>query len=410
MTKRKTLVSGLIILLVACWIYAAPYLAVRSMRKAVENRDAVALADYVNFPALKESLKASFTAHMAKVMAEKKDNNAFAALGVAMANALINPMIDSLVSPEGLSAMMNGQNPSLAKQKEEQTLEARSGSSDDEPITKMRYENFNRFTVSTSDKRNQGREVTMVFLRDGLSWKLSAIRLPADDALVAVSTTPNQPEISTTSDQQPQGEVQQLMAKEEVLNDKCRGGSGDSPDTMTACDQRNNVLKEIENLGWCWGHKDDIGANRTWVACIPTDAQPSENRGGVPSTDYKATLPIANNPSQQPPTSVQTADKAPPQNPAPLTETSEQANTGPSFNCSKASTQVEIMVCGNTELSALDRKMVTAYKDVLASASPDNIIRIKSEGTRWRTSIRDKCGAVECVRNAYLTRIGELSR
>lgn len=177
MTKSKKLVSGLIVLLIACWIYASPYLAVRGMKEAVKNGDAVALADYVNFPALKESLKASFTAQMTKSMGEMKDNP-FAALGAAMANALINPMIESLVSPEGLAAMMNGHKPSLANQKEEKIQEARSGASDDEPIVKMGYENFNRFTVKTSDKINPTQEVTMVFLRDGLSWKLSAIRFP----------------------------------------------------------------------------------------------------------------------------------------------------------------------------------------------------------------------------------------
>lgn len=179
MTKSKKLVFGLIILLVACWIYASPYLAVRSMKDAVKNRDEVTLADYVNFPALKESLKASFTAQMTKSMEEMKDNP-FAALGAAMAITFINPMIDSLVSPEGLAAMMNGHKPGLTNQKEEKIQEARSGAGDDEPIVKMGYENINRFTVKASNKINPTQEITMVFLRDGLSWKLSAVRFPAN--------------------------------------------------------------------------------------------------------------------------------------------------------------------------------------------------------------------------------------
>ena len=101
-----------------------------------------------------------------------------------MANAFINPMIDSLVSPEGLAAMMNGHKPSLATQKEK-SPDAHAGASDDEPIVKMGYENFNRFTVTTSDKNHPTKEVTMVYLRDVLSWKLSAIRFPTDDAPIA---------------------------------------------------------------------------------------------------------------------------------------------------------------------------------------------------------------------------------
>ena len=68
MTKSKKMVFGLIVLLITCWVYASPYLAVRGMKKAVQDGDAVALADYVNFPALKESLKANFTTQMMKSM------------------------------------------------------------------------------------------------------------------------------------------------------------------------------------------------------------------------------------------------------------------------------------------------------------------------------------------------------
>lgn len=180
MTKNKILISGLIVLLIACWIYATPYLAVRNMKEAVKNGDAVALADYVNFPALKESLKASFNVQMTKSMAEMKGNPLFAVLGANIANALIDPMLESLVSPEGLAVMMQGHKPSPSTQKEEKKQEARSDASNDEPIVIMGYENINRFTVKTTDKTNPTQEVTMVFLRDGMSWKLSAVRFPTN--------------------------------------------------------------------------------------------------------------------------------------------------------------------------------------------------------------------------------------
>jgi uncharacterized protein len=92
-----------------------------------------------------------------------------------------------------------------------------------------------------------------------------------------------------------------------------------------------------------------------------------------------------------------------------IAEPSKQISVGPSFNCAKASTQVEIMICGKTELSTLDRKMAAEYKNVLALASPDDTTRIKSEGALWRTAVRDRCDSVECLRSAYVARIGEIS-
>ena len=180
MNKNKQLIFGLIVFLIAGWIYASPYLAVRNMKEAVKNGDAVAVADYVNFPSLKESLKASVNVQIAMSMVEMKGNPVFTALGANVANALVDPMFESLVSPEGLAVMMQGHKLNPAAQKEEKRQEASSDASADEPILIMGYENINRFTVKITDKTNPSQVVTMVFLRDSLSWKLSAVRFPTN--------------------------------------------------------------------------------------------------------------------------------------------------------------------------------------------------------------------------------------
>lgn len=67
---------------------------------------------------------------------------------------------------------------------------------------------------------------------------------------------------------QPQDPViQSFMEQEEELNDKCRGGSGDSPDTMVACEHRDRVLGQLASRGWCWGPFAAIGAEKHWIKC-----------------------------------------------------------------------------------------------------------------------------------------------
>ncbi|KAF1003692.1 MAG: hypothetical protein GAK36_00200 [Pseudomonas sp.] len=56
------------------------------------------------------------------------------------------------------------------------------------------------------------------------------------------------------------------------LNEACRGGSGDSPETQRYCDRRDEAYSEIESRGWCWGPDDAIGADKSWIAC-PKGAQ-----------------------------------------------------------------------------------------------------------------------------------------
>lgn len=59
----------------------------------------------------------------------------------------------------------------------------------------------------------------------------------------------------------------QLIADADRLNGKCRGGSGDSPDTMSACEQRDEVIGQLKRLGWCYGPDYEIEAKKRWLLC-----------------------------------------------------------------------------------------------------------------------------------------------
>jgi hypothetical protein len=173
MSTKTTLSIAIVFIAFSTWFYFTPHLAVSGMKSAAEAKDAAKLSGYVNFPALKESLKASFNAKLASEVTKEKDGNPFAALGAALAAAFINPMIDALVTPESLAMMMKGDKPQPAK-KTEQTK-----SSDSDPDTSMSYESFDRFVVTVKKKGTTEEPLGLVFNRDGMfSWKLSALRLP----------------------------------------------------------------------------------------------------------------------------------------------------------------------------------------------------------------------------------------
>ena len=62
---------------------------------------------------------------------------------------------------------------------------------------------------------------------------------------------------------------QALIAKEEDLNDKCRGGLSTLRATMAACDRRDAVLGVLEKRNICWGPRDVMEAEMHWVRCKP---------------------------------------------------------------------------------------------------------------------------------------------
>lgn len=162
----------LVVALLGTWLFFTPHLTVNSMKSAADVGDANTLANYVDFPAVKESIKRSIGAKISEATKDQQDNP-FAFLGAAMALAIINPLIDTFVSPSGLSMIMKGEKPSL------EGKQARNSKSQSDADISMSYDGMNRFIV-TITKRNEGEKpLRLIYNREGLfSWRLTAIDIP----------------------------------------------------------------------------------------------------------------------------------------------------------------------------------------------------------------------------------------
>lgn len=180
MNKKISLsLIGFAALIVSIGFYFTPYIAVHNMRKAAENRDAETLSDYVDYPSLRESIKANLNAKFAGEAVKSPPKSPFEAFGAALAVVLVNRMVDAFVTPESLAMLMKGEKPGANSSAEHSGNDVKS----DRPKTEtsMAYEGINRFVVKVQDKeKNQaGAPVELVFKRYGLvSWKLASLRLP----------------------------------------------------------------------------------------------------------------------------------------------------------------------------------------------------------------------------------------
>lgn len=79
-----------------------------------------------------------------------------------------------------------------------------------------------------------------------------------------------------------------------------------------------------------------------------------------------------------------------------------------SFDCSKASSDVEKMICHNSELSSLDESLAKAYKSARAVLSEAEIVNLKSEQLAWLKS-RNACTDIACLKTSIASRIEKLS-
>jgi len=77
-----------------------------------------------------------------------------------------------------------------------------------------------------------------------------------------------------------------------------------------------------------------------------------------------------------------------------------------SFDCTKAATEIEKIICSDSELSKLDESLNVAYLRALKRTDILNQV-IKSQ-RQWLIHERNECHDAACIKSAYKTRIKEL--
>ena len=151
------------------WYFESPLWTLKGMKDAAQSHDADALNAYIDYPALRESLKAELMARM--MVAAQKDKSGFGVLGMAFGSAMMGPMIDGLISPAGMRAVL------LANKQENMGPAASALHVPEKPIIMRR--SLSEFIVTSQNRPNSG----LVFNRHGLSWMLSGVELtPGSDA------------------------------------------------------------------------------------------------------------------------------------------------------------------------------------------------------------------------------------
>lgn len=77
-----------------------------------------------------------------------------------------------------------------------------------------------------------------------------------------------------------------------------------------------------------------------------------------------------------------------------------------SFNCSKAQSNIEHMICGSPTLSQLDDELAALYREALSKVSDPADLRVIQRS--WITNSRDRCKDSQCVESAYRIKLVDL--
>lgn len=165
------------------WTASGPWRAIEGIRQAVKTEDARALARHVDFPAVRASLKPQVQDRLVRAAGVDAQSGPLAAFGLTVATGVAGGLVDAMVTPVGLGALMEGRK--VWNRVGNIPPPSRSDTSaQPEPIPdpRLRFESVSRATATVN--LADGSELTLVMTRKGLRWRLAGIRLPppADSA------------------------------------------------------------------------------------------------------------------------------------------------------------------------------------------------------------------------------------
>lgn len=190
---RTLLLAGLIgfVIAGAGYLYFSPHLALGELRDAIDEGDEEKLRDHVDFPVLRENLKDQLNAVLMEEASDGMAENPLGALAIGLASRLVEPVVDSLVTPAGIAQLARGDNPARDLAGDAFRRDARTGTAAEDSTpereernpfddARLTRDSLDRFSVWVPTEEAGSDEIRLVLHREGLTWKLTNIVLPTD--------------------------------------------------------------------------------------------------------------------------------------------------------------------------------------------------------------------------------------
>jgi Protein of unknown function (DUF2939) len=185
MKKLFSLTAVLAVFALCGWFYFTPHLTLKSMKDAADSRNGEKLVEHVNFPLLREAIKARLNSKLSDRASKEGQTNPLSGLSTALFAKMVDPLVEKMLTPDNLMTVFKG-NASALPMGRPQGKDRDQGKSEEEPKGKestqdisMGYESFNRFSASVKKKGSKDAPVTIHLQREGIvSWKLIDIDFP----------------------------------------------------------------------------------------------------------------------------------------------------------------------------------------------------------------------------------------
>lgn len=191
--KTKLIILGVVLAaILGGWYFVSPGYSMMQLRNAAEAADEAELAERIDFPAVRQSLKDDLKARMASEMGGR-DTDGLEGFGAMMATAMIDPMIDGLVTPQSVAKLVEdgkiggsgaevlGGMAGIPTGDDAGGGAMLPNGEEQPPEWEIVRDGISGFTASPKSRETgmvDPRSPALQFERDGLGWRLVAIDIP----------------------------------------------------------------------------------------------------------------------------------------------------------------------------------------------------------------------------------------
>ena len=162
--------------------YVSPAQTLKEIREAAESNDTERLRDLIDFDRVKTALKDDVNAQVVSSAKETLKDNPFQGLALAMAGMMVDRLVDSMVTPAGITAMMDRGELKSSKPAADIALPTVTSTETrkDGVIVERGYDSYDRYRVRfTRESGTPDDALTLTLRRNGLfSWRLTRIAIP----------------------------------------------------------------------------------------------------------------------------------------------------------------------------------------------------------------------------------------
>ncbi|ATS51326.1 DUF2939 domain-containing protein [Xanthomonas citri pv. fuscans CFBP 6996] len=171
------------LLTVTAWWFGGPYMTMHGLSKAIEQRDTAALERYVDFPRVRSSLRAQLNDYLVRQAGPDLAASPWGTLLYGLGNQLGGAAVDTLVTPIGIGALLQGH---VLWKRGRNELQGGDPFGPTEPARPLknaehRFEALDRFVIDV--ERTPGEPPLKVVLEpQGLRWKVVDLQLAMSPA------------------------------------------------------------------------------------------------------------------------------------------------------------------------------------------------------------------------------------